>query len=88
MPKHSGSDGFQTGLPGISDECFKEQKPSERYYYPHNKRLAVLKNGCWETFRDVEPDEGSPAVGVGVCRALTRSLSPFLRRSVTVLPAT
>ncbi len=53
MPKHSGSDGFQDGLPGICDERFKEQKPSERYYCPHNKRLAVLSEGCWETFRDV-----------------------------------
>jgi len=51
MTKHSGSDGFQTGLPGICDECFKE--PSERYYCPHYKRLAVLSEGCWETFRDV-----------------------------------
>ncbi len=42
MPKHSGSDGFQTGLPGICDECFQEQKPSERYYSEHNQRLAVL----------------------------------------------
>ena len=29
MPKHSGSDGFQDGLPGICDECFKMQKPIE-----------------------------------------------------------
>ncbi len=57
MPKHSGSDGFQDGLPGICDECFKEQKPSERYYCPHDKRLAVLSEGCWETFRDVEAGE-------------------------------
>ncbi len=57
MPKHSGSDGFQDGLPDICDDYFKEQKPSERYYCPHNKRLAVLSEGCWETFRDVSPDE-------------------------------
>ncbi len=57
MPKHSGSDGFQTGLPGICDECFKEQKPSERYYCPHSKRLAVLSEGCWETFRDVMTED-------------------------------
>jgi len=57
MVKHFGSDGFDTGIPGISDECFKEQKPSEWYYCPHNKRLAVLSEGCWETTRDVEADE-------------------------------
>ena len=33
---HSGSDGSQTSIPGICDECFKEQKPSEGYYCPHN----------------------------------------------------
>ena len=33
MVKHSGSDSFQTGLPGICDKCFKEQKPSERHYF-------------------------------------------------------
>ncbi len=43
--------------PGICDECFKEQKPSERYYCPHNKQLAVLSEGCWETFRDVQPED-------------------------------
>jgi len=37
MVKHFGSDGFDTGLPGICDECFKEQKPSERYFCEHNK---------------------------------------------------
>jgi len=57
MPKHSGSDGFHTGLRGICDKCFQEQKPSERYYCPHIRRLAVLSEGCWETFRDVGLDE-------------------------------
>jgi hypothetical protein len=57
MVKHFGGDGFDTGIPGICDECFKEQKPSERYYCPHNKRLAVYQDGYWETARDVEPDE-------------------------------
>ncbi len=57
MPKHSGSDGFQDGLPGICDKCFKEQKPSERYYCPHNERLAGLTDGYRETFRDASPDE-------------------------------
>ncbi len=54
VPKHIGSDGFQAG---ICDECFKEQKPSERYYCLHNKRLAVLSEGCWGTFRDVLPND-------------------------------
>jgi hypothetical protein len=55
--RHIGSDGFQTDLPGICNECFQEQKPSERYYCEHNKRLAVYEDGYWETFRDVEAAE-------------------------------
>ncbi len=27
---------------------------SERYYCPHNKRLAVLSEGCWETIKNVQ----------------------------------
>ena len=57
MVKHFGSDGFDTGIPGICDECFKEQKPSERYYCEHNKRLAVFQDEYWETLRDVLPEE-------------------------------
>ena len=57
MVKHFGSDGFDTGIPGICDECFQEQKPSERYYCEHNKRLAVYQNGYWETFKDVGPED-------------------------------
>ncbi len=56
LAQHISQGGFQTGIPGICDECIKEQKPSERYYSPHNKRLAVLSEGCWETFRDVQPE--------------------------------
>ena len=57
MLRYSGSDGFQDGIPGICGKCFEEQKRDphpERYYCPHRKRLAVLTDGCWETFRDVE----------------------------------
>jgi hypothetical protein len=54
--KHFGSDGFDTGIPGICDECFQKQKPSERYFCEHNKRLAVFSERYWETARDVEPD--------------------------------
>ncbi len=57
VPRHIGSDGFQTGILGICDECFQEQKPSEKYFCEHNKRLAVYQGGYWETFRDVESDE-------------------------------
>ncbi len=57
MPKHSGSDGFQDGIPGICNECFRESPNVDRYYCPHNRRLAVLSEGCWETFRDVETGE-------------------------------
>ncbi len=47
---------FVTGIPGICNECFLKQKPLERYYFhPHNKQLTVFSEGCWETFRDVEP---------------------------------
>ena len=49
--------GFDTGIPGICDECFKEKKPSVRYYCEHNKRLAVFQDGYWETVRDAGPDE-------------------------------
>jgi len=41
---------------------------SERYYCPHNKRLAVLSEGCWETFRDVEVGEGKPVEVAAVSR--------------------
>ncbi len=51
MVKHFGSDGFDTGIPGICDEYSKEQKSSERYYCEHNKRQAVFSEGCWETSR-------------------------------------
>ena len=52
MPKHSASDGFYDSVPGIRDGCFKKQEPSERYDCPHNKRQALRKDGCWETFRE------------------------------------
>ncbi len=63
--QHSESDGFQTGIPGICDECFEEQKPSERYYCPHNKRLVVFGEGWWETFRDVETEKAEELVATG-----------------------
>ncbi len=44
-------------LIGRLDECFQEQKPSERYYCEHNERLAVYQDGYWETFRDGEAEK-------------------------------
>ena len=41
---------------GICDGCLKEQKPSERYFCEHSKRLAVFSEGYWETIRDVEAE--------------------------------
>ena len=52
----TGSDGFQDGIPGLCDECFRESPGAERYYCPHNRRLPVVTEGCWETFWDVGPD--------------------------------
>ncbi len=46
MPKHSGSDGFQDGLPGICDECFGKSPSAERYYCEHNQGVAVLRDLC------------------------------------------
>jgi hypothetical protein len=46
-------------IPGICDECFKEQKPADHFYCEHDKRLAVYHDGCWETTRDVEPGSTS-----------------------------
>ena len=63
MPKHSGSDGFLISMPGICQEGFLEQRSyphPEKYYCPHNKRLAVHKNGYWETFMDVESASDDP----------------------------
>ena len=45
-PHLTNSNGFRNDIAGICDECVKEQKPSERYYCPHNKRLAVLSEAC------------------------------------------
>ena len=49
--------GFQDRNPGICDECFLKQKPSEWYCCPHRKRLGELSGGCWETFRGVQSDD-------------------------------
>ncbi len=57
MVKHFGGDGFDTGIPGICDECFRESPNAMRYDCPHNQWSAVYKDGYWETFRDVLPDE-------------------------------
>lgn len=60
MPKISGSDGFVNGLPGVCEDCFKTQArdPHPPYYYcEHNRRLAVQRDGFWETFRDIGPDD-------------------------------
>ena len=62
MPKHSGSDGFQEGIPGICDECFRESRNAKSYYCPHNGRSAVYKDGYWETFRDVSPEDATKLV--------------------------
>ena len=60
MPRHIGSDGFLDGIPGICDQCFREQtrSPHPDYYYcEHRQRLGVQVQGGWETFRDVAPDQ-------------------------------
>ncbi len=53
MPRHSSSDGFHDGVPGLCNECFLKQTPSKKYYCVHNQRFAVLSAGAWETFGDV-----------------------------------
>ena len=53
---------LRNGIPGICDECFQEQKPSERYSCEHNNRLAVFQDGYWETFRDVEAEKADENV--------------------------
>jgi hypothetical protein len=53
------SDGFLDGIPGICSECFSEQKTSphpKHYYCRHRERLAVQREGGWETFSDVSSE--------------------------------
>ncbi len=60
MPRHIGSDGFLDGVPGICPECFSEQTSTphpKHYFCRHREWLAVQREGGWETFRDVAPDQ-------------------------------
>ncbi len=80
MPKHSSSDGFQDGVPGICNECFLKQKPSKQYHCEHNHRLAVLIEGCWKTSRDALNEAGHRARPGGTTTA-TSSATPNERLS-------
>ncbi len=60
MPRHIGSDGFLDGIPGICPECFAEQTrtPHPKHYYcKHRERLAVQREGGWETYTNVAPEK-------------------------------
>ncbi len=60
MPIQIGSDGFLDGIPSICPECFAEQTGSphpKHYYCKHRERLAVQREGGWETYTDVAPED-------------------------------
>ena len=60
MVRHIGSDGFSTAIPGICEDCFSSQKSDRcpaHYYCSHNLKLAVKREGGWETFSKVSVAE-------------------------------
>ena len=76
MVMHSGSYGFPDGIPGICDECFRADPDAVRYYCSHSGRLAIFKDGYWETYRDVKIGDVEPESTINLDTTVTQQRSP------------